>query len=535
MPNGGGRSALSTDKSAFKQATPFLIFCVFTMSIGELLFGLDASAFAQFQVLPSWLKVFGERNAKGAYALSTDRKSLMTSVQWVGKLAGTIVVEPMVHRIGYKKTMYVMCAIQFLGCILEMATSSWIVFSCGRVFQYLCIGIIENAGPTYASETSPAALRAACVSFLFIVQGLGGVITSGIFQGISTSTNPNIWLVPAGVQLIPGVIVLLSTPFIVESPRLLVAWGRKDAAAAALNKLRVRTSTSEQANAIEVEAIEQAILEAKRLSSQGGWIELFRGTNLRRTMIAIWIFIFQQWTGQQFVTSYGPTFYTSVGRGSQAFIYTLIGGILHLVLGLPFAWAYDKVGRRPLLIGGTVIATVFLVIIGILGPKTNPSTAELNTVVASLMLFRFFESFSLSQACWIIGPEIGSSILRKKTMAIATFVDVIAAFGVTYSSPYMLAALGSRVAFVFTGISVFALIFSIFFVPETKGRSLEELDEMFEAKLWAWQFSRYETKGVGHAIAELEADKAGKENLVLDVLGVHDDKNVPEHVEDSKV
>jgi MFS family permease len=98
---------------------------------------------------------------------------------------------------------------------VEMATSSWIVFSCGRVFQYLCIGIIENAGPTYASETSPAALRAACVSFLFIVQGLGGVITSGIFQGISTSTNPNIWLVPAGIQLIPGVIVLLSTPFIV--------------------------------------------------------------------------------------------------------------------------------------------------------------------------------------------------------------------------------------------------------------------------------------------------------------------------------
>jgi hypothetical protein len=57
-----------------------------------------------------------------------------------------------------------------------------------------------------------------------------------------------------------------------------------------------------------------------------------------------------------------------------------------------------------------------------------------------------------------------------------------------------------------------------------QGRSLEELDEMFEAKLWAWQFSRYETKGVGHAIAELEADKAGKDNLVLDVLGVHDDK-----------
>lgn len=137
-------------------------------------------------------------------------------------------------------------------------------------------------------------------------------------------------------------------------------------------------------------------------------------------MIAIWIFIFQQWTGQQFVTSYGPTFYTSVGRGSQAFIYTLIGGILHLVLGLPFAWAYDKVGRRPLLIGGTVIATVFLVIIGILGPKTNPSTAELNTVVASLMLFRFFESFSLSQACWIIGPEIGSSILRKKSKSCLT-------------------------------------------------------------------------------------------------------------------
>ncbi|WVF67033.1 hypothetical protein IAT40_001776 [Kwoniella sp. CBS 6097] len=500
MPAGG---LLATDKAAWRQMTPYLVYCVLIMCLGEMLFGMDGAAFASLQTLPDWLQDFGQLNAKGKYALTTQRKSIMTSIQWVGKLAGVMIVEPIANRFGYRVTLGIMCLIQFVGCALELATKNWIVFSVGRVLQYLCIGIVENIGPTYAAEISPAPLRAACVSMLFVLQGVGNMIITAVVRGIAASSIRHIWMVVMGVQLIPGLVILFGTPFIIESPRWLIEKDRKEEAFRCLARIRPKPSNAEEINALELEMMHEGILHSRRMANESTWKDLFRGTNFRRTMIAIWIFIFQQWTGQQFVTSYGPTFYASFGIGANAYTYTLINGILHTVLGIPIAWWYDRYGRRPFLIHGTWISTILMLVIAIIGGRKDLSDSGVKAVVGCLILFKLFESFSLSQACWIIGSEIGSSTLRKKTMAAATFVDVLAAFGVTYSSPYMLDLWGAKVAWLFTILGVIALVFSIFFVPETANRSLEELDEMFEKKLWAWRFEKYETQGLNRD-AELE-------------------------------
>lgn len=99
--------------------------------------------------------------------------------------------------------------------IVELATGRWEVFTTGRVLQYVTVGILENAGPTYAAELSPAALRAALVTFIMVFQALGGVIMTAIFQGINTSDNPNIWYVPIGLMFVPAIICCIGTPFVV--------------------------------------------------------------------------------------------------------------------------------------------------------------------------------------------------------------------------------------------------------------------------------------------------------------------------------
>lgn len=98
--------------------------------------------------------------------------------------------------------------------------------------------------------------------------------------------------------------------------------------------------------------------------------------------------------------------------------------------------------------------------------------------------------------------------MGSPAIAFATMVDVLSAFVVTFSIPYILGSpgnFGAGLGWLLGGDSILAVIFAVFFVPELKGRSLEEVDELFEAKLWAWQFDKYQTEGVGSRIAHLES------------------------------
>ena len=165
-------------------------------------------------------------------------------------------------------------------------------------------------------------------------------------------------------------------------------------------------------------------------------------------MVATWLFIFQQWNGQQFVNAYGPTFYVQMGLGSMAFIYTIINGVVGQVMGIGFSFVLDKIGRRRQLMGGVAVSTIFMLLVAILGSRPSPTKAQINMVVASIILFRGFSGISLNacscESCklalfesrqltdnasqllrWlsisdlihivIIGAEIGSIRLRKKS------------------------------------------------------------------------------------------------------------------------
>jgi SP family sugar:H+ symporter-like MFS transporter len=152
-----------------------------------------------------------------------------------------------------------------------------------------------------------------------------------------------------------------------------------------------------------------AIEHAKEMT-EGTWLDLFRGTNLRRTMVATWLFIFQQWNGQQFVNAYGPTFYVQMGLGSMAFV-------------------LDKIGRRRQLMGGIAVSTIFMLLVAILGSRPSPTKAQINMVVASIILFRGFSGISLNacscESCSVALPDsrqltdISSHLLRWLSMSIS--------------------------------------------------------------------------------------------------------------------
>ena len=117
----------------------------------------------------------------------------------------------------------------------------------------------------------------------------------------------------------------------------------------------------------------------------------------------------------QFVVSFGPLFYTTYGLGDMAFTYNLIARIFNLVFSLPVALAYDRFGRRPLLFIGTFLSMIWLIMVGALGGQENPTEATVRTVVASVILLQTCCYLGLSKGCWIVGPEIGSATMRRKS------------------------------------------------------------------------------------------------------------------------
>jgi SP family sugar:H+ symporter-like MFS transporter len=168
----------------------------------------------------------------------------------------------------------------------------------------------------------------------------------------------------------------------------------------------------------------------------------------------------------------------------------------------------DRFGRRPFMISGGLLTAVFLALGAGLGIKTNKTSADKETIIASFLLIGITTKISASNNAFLIGAEIGGVKMRKKIMAFGTACDVLAAFLVTFTVPYLLTNpgpnLGPNIGWIFARAAFRSFLFGVFFTPELARRSLEEVDELFDANLWARQFEKYETTGVGHRLIELE-------------------------------
>jgi hypothetical protein len=380
---------------------------------------------------------------------------------------------------------------------------------------------VENLVPAYCAEIAPSALRGLLAGSITFVVALGNLWGSGMSRAYVYETSARGWLIPCAMQLIPAVIILGLIGFTPESPRWLLLKGNKDLALRNLEKLRNRDEVDNGYVAAEIDAISEAIAAGyPQGQTSNSWWKIFSDpTNYgRRAWIVASLFIFQQTNGNQFVNSYGPTFYKQSGYGGASFTYATVGQAMTIVGSLFGILVTDYTGRRPLMIWGGLMCGVLLSIGAALGSHDPPNQAEKRTVIATFLLLGIFTKISASNNAFLIGAEIGGVKMRKKTMAFGTANDVLAAFLVTFVTPYLLANpgpnLGPKIGWIFAAAGYLSGLFGFFFTPELKGRSLEEVDQMFEAGLHAWQFKDFQTTGAGRRLTELERhDKTGLEGV----------------------
>lgn len=285
----------------------------------------------------------------------------------------------------------------------------------------------------YNGEASPASSRGLLAGSMLLFNALGNLWGAGMSRAYATEPLDKGWIVPQAVQFIPPGLILLFIWFTPESPRWLILYGKRDQALAALNRLRPQKDVDNGFTEREIDAIEQSLQEAGGLD-QGRWLDLFRGNMLRRTWIAWSLFVFLQFTGIQFVNSYGATFYVAEGLKANSFTYIVIGSALQVVSCLFQIFMYDHIGRRPFAIFGGFFCFIFLTVVSSLGnggsAKPTGDSTTVNAIIASIILTQFFGRWSVTNA-FVIGGEIGGVKMRKKILASGGVVNMCCAILIT--------------------------------------------------------------------------------------------------------
>uniref|UniRef100_A0A2N9GK67 Major facilitator superfamily (MFS) profile domain-containing protein n=1 Tax=Fagus sylvatica TaxID=28930 RepID=A0A2N9GK67_FAGSY len=395
-------------------------------------------------------------------------EGLVVSIFIVGAFVGSISSGLLVDKLGCRRTFQIDTIPLILGAILSAQAHSLDEILWGRFLVGLGIGVNTVLVPIYISEVAPTKYRGSLGSLCQIGTCLG-IITS-LFLGIPSDNDPHWWRTILYIASIPGVIIMLGMQFAVDSPRWLCKAGRLDDAKAVIQNL---WGASE---------VERAIEEFQSVSKNDGsdlnsrWLELLEEPHSRVAFLGGTLFVLQQFAGINGVLYFSSLTFLDVGVTSVA-LASLVVGLTNLAGAVCALYLMDKQGRQKLLIGSYLgmAVSMFLVVYAISFPLDEQLSHNLSILGTVLYIFTF--AIGAGPVTGLIIPELSSTKMRGKIMGFSFtahwvcnflvglfFLDLVEKFGVApvYAS--------------FGIVSLLAAIFANYFIVETKGRSLEEIE-----------------------------------------------------------
>ncbi|CAK3868345.1 Major facilitator superfamily domain, general substrate transporter [Lecanosticta acicola] len=502
-----------------------LVLVTFYASLAGMSYGIDLNYWSGLLGLAQFQKDFGVYDASTqSWIIPTVWQSVGSGTPTAGIAVGTLIAGWLGNRFGRIKAFWVAAGIALVGILVQSTAGvgegrggerGYWQLIVGRIVNALSMGIICNIIPIYQSEVAPAKLRGSFVNSYQFMLLFGGLFAVIVNWALSERTDQWAYRVILIVQLVIPTIMVVGGFILPESPRWLISKGRDEEAVRVLKFLR--RGTADAVVEKEVQLIARSVEEQRFVLTRTGWIDCFRGPNLRRTLIAVGVQCLQPAQGNSYMTTYSIVLFQAIGITDEykTLIYLYF---LDLVAdGCAFIVA-DKMGRRPLMFTSSILVAASLYTVGGLtgyADSTNPAVQK--GTLAAIFLWYFIDAVGWAGCVWITCAEAPTTILRERTMTIATFSGFVVNLLIQYVSPYLqdegYANLQGKIGFVWGSFAIVAAVWVALFLPEMSGRSLEELDELFEKGVSVWKFKNFTTVGVGAEVRELE--DAGKE-AVLD-------------------
>lgn len=421
------------------------------------------------------------------FYLRTADKSLITSILSAGTFFGALAGAPLSDFLGRRWGIQVALVVFCVGVILQMVATAIPLFAVGRVVAGLGVGIVSTIVPMYQSECAPRWIRGAVVSGYQWCITIGLLIAAIVENSTQKRSDKGAFLIPIGIQF--GFAIILSAGLFVlpESPRWLIRANKPEQAAKALARLN---STDVDDALVRAELADiQTAYDFERANSSIGYAACFAGGQSKmwlRTLTGTLIQGWQQLTGINFIFYYGTQFFNSTGAGDP-FLFTIASNVVNVVMTIPSFFLMERAGRRWLLIGGALYMAVCELIVAALGTHFgNENASAQKALVAFVCLYVAGFAATWGPAAWVVCAEIFPLGIRAKGMSLSTASNWLWNFGIGYATPYLVdegpgrAGLASKVFWIWTATCFCCAIFAYFFVYETKGLSLEEVDVLYQ-------------------------------------------------------
>ncbi|TEA21559.1 Quinate permease [Colletotrichum sidae] len=470
------------------------------IATGSLLFGYDSAFIGTTIARNSFKRDFGI-NAENSNNISSN----ITSAFQAGALGGALLCFFITERLGRKWTLQANVVIFLVGAILMVAATNQLSYIyAGRALTGIGCGGITATVPSYIGELSIPSIRGILTGLFEVAYQIGSVIGFWINFGITQNINPNLaisWRIPMAFQLVPSGILFIGCFFIHESPLWLLRRGKTERAHKVLESIRHlpidHKYMQEELEMLQKKMDEEAVIANEYGSGQWAYFRgvvnvLCRKGMWNRMLLVLCAFTLNNLSGAAAINYYSPTLFASIGI-TDVSLYTGIYGLVKAVASIIyFIFLIDLLGRRWPAIISSFVCSLCLWVVGAYvkighpadiiaaGKELSASTAAGGKAATGMiMIYSICWSFGLNGIPWILAGELFPGAVRNFTGTYAALVVWATQFAITKALPYIFSAFGYGTWFFFAAWMIVATLWAFFFLPETKGLTMDQMDVIF--------------------------------------------------------
>ena len=484
-----------------KPASAYITVSILCLMIafGGYIFGWDTGTIGGFINQSDFKRRFGQSASNGTYYFSKVRTGLIVSIFNIGCAIGGIAWSRIGDIWGRRLALVWVSIVYMVGLVISISSiNKWYQYFIGRIISGMGVGGIAVYSPLMISEVSPKHIRGTLVACYQLM------ITLGIFLGYCTNfgtknyNNSTQWRVPLGLGFAWALLMIAAMIFVPESPRFLIEVGRMEDAKKSIARSN-KVSVDDPSVQDEVDLLHSSI-ELERAEGTATWKELFspKGKILQRLIMGIFIQSLQQLTGANYFFYYGTSIFQSVGL-QDSFETSIIIGVVNFVSTFIGIYFVEIFGRRKCLLWGSAAMVCCYVVyasVGVTGlypnGRSQPSSKGAgNCMIVFTCFFIFCFATTWAPIAYVIVAETFPLRIKTKGMSISISANWIWNFLISFFTPFITGAINFYYGYVFMGCCVFAFLYVFFFVPETKGLTLEEVNTMWEEGVLPWKSSNW--------------------------------------------
>jgi sugar porter (SP) family MFS transporter len=467
--------------------------------IGGGLFGLDISSMSGVLNNESYLKQFNFPNP-------TAQGGIVAAMP-AGSLIGALAVTQLADRIGRKKTIILAGLIWVIGSTLQCASFNRDMLIVGRIVSGISVGLASAVIPIYQSEITAPAIRGRIISLQQWSISWGILLQYFVQFGCSYINGTASFRIPWGLQMIPAIILSLGMTVFPESPRYLLDHGYEGEALRVLADLHGGGDRTNEEVVLEYEEIKQQVY-FERTEGAKSYMDLLKPGNPRRVMLGMCLQMWSQLCGMNIMMYYIVYIFEGAGLTGRRtnLIADSIQYVLNVAFTVPAILYIDKWGRRPMLLVGTLLRGFWMFLVGGIqgrfGEWSDASGSNVWAITGNLSATRavivcsylFVCSFAVTMGpvSWTYPAELYSLKVRGKAVSLATASNWAFNTALAFAVPPGLNTIAWKTYFIFGSFNFAAFLQVYFMYPETVGRTLEEVEEIFKQghTFTAWKIGK---------------------------------------------